>query len=303
MKKLVIELCCVIALAACGNGKEQKTVEEDATAKALLQGVWINDETELPLMRIEGDTIYYADPQNIPVSFKIIRDTMYVYGNHTVTYKIDRQTEYSFWFHSLADEIIKLHKSENPEDILAFENKEMEVIPTTEVVKKDSVVMYKGTRYRGYVYVNPSTMKVIRSSYSEGGISVDNVYYDNVIHICVYEGRRMLYGKDITKKAFTGIFPEDILSQMILADMNFMGVDNKGYQYQATLRVPESSVYSLADITIGFDNRMDIKKRNKFRFLLIPASLPEWAFCCRPCVCYYFCCRLCRFRCSGVRHL
>ena len=110
MKKLVIELCCVIALAACGNGKEQKTVEEDATAKALLQGVWINDETELPLMRIEGDTIYYADPQNIPVSFKIIRDTMYVYGNHTVTYKIDRQTEYSFWFHSLADEIIKLHK-------------------------------------------------------------------------------------------------------------------------------------------------------------------------------------------------
>ena len=260
MKKLVIELCCVIALAACGNGKEQKTLEEDATAKALLQGVWINDETELPLMRIEGDTIYYADPQNIPVSFKIMRDTMYVYGNHTVTYKIDRQTEYSFWFHSLADEIIKLHKSENPEDILAFDNKEVEVIPTTEVVKKDSVVMYKGTRYRGYVYVNPSTMKVIRSSYSEGGISVDNVYSDNVIHICVYEGRRMLYGKDITKKAFAGIFPEDILSQMILADMNFMGVDNKGYQYQATLRVPESSVYSLADITIGFDNRMDIKK-------------------------------------------
>ena len=39
----------------------------------------------------------------------------------------------------------------------------------------------------------------------------------------------MLYGKDITKKAFAGIFPEDILSQMILADMNFMGVDNKAH--------------------------------------------------------------------------
>ena len=89
-----------IALAACGNGKEQKTVEEDATAKALLQGVWINDETELPLMRIEGDTIYYADPQNIPVSFKIIRDTMYVYGNHTVTYKMtDRQNTASGFIH------------------------------------------------------------------------------------------------------------------------------------------------------------------------------------------------------------
>lgn len=175
-------------------------------------------------------------------------------------YKIDRQTEYSFWFHSLADEIVKLHKSENPEDILAFENKEVEVIPITEVMKKDSVVMYKGIRYRGYVYINPSKMKVIRTSYSEDGISVDNVYYDNVIHICVYEGRQMLYGKDITKKMFAGIFPTETLNQMILADMNFMGVNNKGYQYQATLCVPESSVYSLANITIGFDNQMSIKK-------------------------------------------
>ena len=41
MKKLVIELCCVIALAACGNGKEQKTVEEDAMAKALLHSLTV----------------------------------------------------------------------------------------------------------------------------------------------------------------------------------------------------------------------------------------------------------------------
>ncbi|WP_294617716.1 DUF4738 domain-containing protein [uncultured Bacteroides sp.] len=262
MKKLVIELCCVILLVACGIDKGQNVVEEDTTAKTLLQGVWINDETELPLVRIEGDTIYYADPQNIPVSFKIVRDTMYVYGSHTVAYKIDRQTEYSFWFHSLADEIVKLHKSESPDDMLAFDNKEVEIIPTTEVVKKDSIVMYKGTRYRGYVYINPSKMKVIRSSYSEGGISVDNIYYDNVIHICVYEGRRMLYGRDITKKIFSAIFPEDTLKQMILADMNFMGVNDKGYRYQATLCVPESSVYSLVDIAIGFDNQMKVYQHN-----------------------------------------
>ena len=149
------------------------------------------------------------------------------------------------------------------------------MIPITEVMKKDSVVMYKGIRYRGYVYINPSKMKVIRTSYSEDGISVDNVYYDNVIHICVYEGRQMLYGKDITKKMFAGIFPTETLNQMILADMNFMGVNNKGYQYQATLCVPESSVYSLANITIGFDNQMSIKKRNKFRFNYSCFFVPE----------------------------
>ena len=58
------------------------------------------------------------------------------------------------------------------------------LIPTiSEVVQKDSVVMYKGTRYRGYVYINPSKMKVIRTTYSDEGIGIDNVYYDNVIHI------------------------------------------------------------------------------------------------------------------------
>lgn len=261
MRKLIIELCCVIGLIACGNSKEKKITEEDITAKTLLQGIWIDDDTELPLMRIEGDTIYYADPQNIPVSFKIVRDTLFVYGNNTVTYKIDRQTDYSFWFHSLADEVVKLHKSENPEDILVFNNREVEVIPATmEVVKKDSVVMYKGTRYRGYVYVNPSNMKVTKTSYSEGGISVDNVYYDNVIHICIYEGKKQLYGKDITKKMFSDIFSDELLSQMILADMDFMGVNSKGYRYQANLCVPESSVSHLVNITISFDNQMSIKK-------------------------------------------
>ena len=28
------------------------------SAKELLQGIWLDDETESPLMRIEGDTIY-----------------------------------------------------------------------------------------------------------------------------------------------------------------------------------------------------------------------------------------------------
>ena len=85
--------------------------------------------------------------------------------------------------------------------ILWFSPAEVEVISTTpEVIKKDSIVTYKNTRYRGYVYINPSKMKVFKTSYSENGISVDNVYYDNVIHICVYEGKKMLYGQDITKR-------------------------------------------------------------------------------------------------------
>ena len=70
----------------------------------------------------------------------------------------------------------------------------------------------------------------------------------------------MLYGKDIIKKDFSDIFSVELLNQMILADMNFLGINNKGYHYQATLRIPESSVYNLIDITIGFDKQLKIKK-------------------------------------------
>lgn len=261
MRRFVIGLCSIILFTACsGSGKDVKFTE-DLAAKEMLQGIWLDDDMEMPIMRIEGDTIYYADPQNAPVAFNVIQDTLYIYGNETVTYKIDKQSEYSFWFHSLADEIVKLHKSENAEDALAFSNREVEVIPgTPEVIKKDSVIVYKGTRYRGYVYINPSKMKVTKTSYSENGYSVDNVYFDNVIHICVYEGKKMLYGQDITKQMFEHVFPVNVLSQTILADMNFVGVDSQGYHYQAILGIPESYVSNLVNMTISFDNKLSIKK-------------------------------------------
>ena len=41
MKRLIIELCCAIALVACGNSQESKAGEEDLRAKSLLQGIWI----------------------------------------------------------------------------------------------------------------------------------------------------------------------------------------------------------------------------------------------------------------------
>lgn len=261
MGKLLVAACTILLLFSCTNGKNTKAEEEDLTAKAMLQGIWTDDDTDMPLLRIEGDTMYYSNPQNLPVAFKVIRDSIYLCGNYTVAYKIDRQTDYNFWFHSAADNIVKLRKSENVDDSLFFLNQEVEVIPiTSTVTKKDSIVIYKGRRIRGYVYINPSQMKVTRTSYTENGIGVDNSYFDNVIHVCIYEGRNMLYGKDFMKKDFSDIFPAEQLKQMILEDMHFMGVNSNGYHYQATLRIPESSVYNLIDVHIGFDKNVNIEK-------------------------------------------
>ena len=68
-----------------------------------MQGIWIDDESDIPLLFIKGDTIYYANSQSTPVYFKIIKDTLYTFGNELARYQIDKQTEYSFSFHSLAE--------------------------------------------------------------------------------------------------------------------------------------------------------------------------------------------------------
>ena len=68
MTKYVAISLVAILLAACNSSKNPHSSsgqEEDLSAKELLQGIWLDDETESPLMRIEGDTIYYADSQLI----------------------------------------------------------------------------------------------------------------------------------------------------------------------------------------------------------------------------------------------
>ena len=62
MKYVVLSLM-VIFSASCGGNKNPNFLEleeEDIAAKELLQGIWLDDETESPLMRVEGDTIYYV---------------------------------------------------------------------------------------------------------------------------------------------------------------------------------------------------------------------------------------------------
>lgn len=260
IKYLTISLLTLL-LVACNGGKNQNALQldEDFKAKASLQGVWLDNETDTPLMRVQGDTIFYADSQSTPVYFQILKDTFYTHGNELSKYKIDQQTEHTFWFHSLSDNIVKLYKSDDLNDTLAFSMKMAEGVPVyTEITQKDSVVVYNGTRYRAYVYINPSKIKVIKTTYSEDGISMDNVYYDNVMHICVYEGRKSLYASDITKQMFDKVVAAEFLEQSILSDMTFMGIDSQGYHYQAMICMPESAVCNIANLTISFDGKLKI---------------------------------------------
>ena len=98
-----------------------------------------------------------------------------------------------------------------------------------------------------------------RVTLTEEGMIVDNVYFDNIIHICVFQGKQRLYAKDINKEMFENIIPADFLKMAILSDMSFMGVDSDGYHYQATVSMPDELSCYYVTILIDRQNNISFK--------------------------------------------
>ena len=124
------------------------------------------------------------------------------------------------------------------------------------VIQKDLVVHYNNRRFRGYVYINPTDIKVHQPEITEEGLEVENVYFDNIIHICVYEGKKKLFGRDMKKQDFKLLIPEEYYQRAILSDMDFIGVNAKGYQYQATLCIPNSASCYLINLSISLNGEI-----------------------------------------------
>ena len=257
MYRFIILLICSALLFSCKKDKNKNEMQrENIEAKKMLQGVWTDDATGTPIIKIKGDSIFYADPSISPVMFKVINDSLFTYGSVVNGYKIEKVNQYNFWFDSETGDVVQFSKSEDYND-LKFFSFDKPTLNSKKVIKKDSIINFNNVRYRGYVYINPSKIKVTQSRVSDEGINVDNLYYDNIIHICVYDGNKKLCSKDINKNMMSGIIPDDFLQNSILADMDFVGVNSKGYRYQAKVGIPDEASCYLVDVII--DKKSNVK--------------------------------------------
>ena len=261
MKLVKYILCLVLVLfCACQKGSRLQNMSEDKVAKELLQGIWLNDSTEMAVFQVVGDTFRYAGSNTSSVLFKIIRDSIYLLGDDTLSYKIVRQGENIFWINTATDIIMKLHRSDDESQLAFVPQSEPDPVNVIqEYVEKDSVIVYNDIRDRGYVFINPSHYKVVRTMFDDNGIWVENVYYDNIIHICVYNGANELYGRDINKQLFSEYVDAGELSASILSDMDFVAVDDAGYHYRAMLTVPESAASQVFELVISPEGNLQIK--------------------------------------------
>ena len=258
----VIFIAVVAALVSgCGNsGKQPEAPVEDLKAKAMLAGIWIDSDEENVVFKITGDTIYYPDSTTQPVKFKIVQDTMVLLGNTVSKYPIVHKSEHLFEFKNQDNDIVKLVRSEDPNDSLSFVRHRPIVLNQGKVIKSDTIVTYSGQKYHSYVQVNPTTFKVYRSFYNAEGMEIENIYYDNIIHVSVFKGATKLFSKDFRKNDFVKGVPSSMLKQCVLSDIRLSETDAEGFHYITQLAIPDSPSSFVVELIVTFNGGFSVRR-------------------------------------------
>ena len=256
MKRLLTISMLVVVLVAC-NQNNLSVLPEDREAKAMLQGVWIDEEGGDVSFRVNGDTIYFADATSMPAYFRIYEDSLYL-GSGT-SYGIVKQTEHLFWFNNQNGDLLKLRKGDDTEEDSEQEHAAPSVLTYTHQVKIDSVVSYNGSRYHWYIAINPTKYKVTKRSYNEDGLEVENVYFDNIMNISVFQGARKVYSSDHRKQQYKGLVPDAFLNEAILANMEFSHIDADGLHFNATLCIPDGAICYIVESIISYTGVSSLK--------------------------------------------
>ncbi|MBR1548917.1 MAG: DUF4738 domain-containing protein [Prevotella sp.] len=231
----------LVLLAACRpSGRPLSEREESREAKALMQGLWVEEETGDVFFKMQGDTVYFPDSLSQPSVFRVVGDTLYI--GQTAAYHIERQSEHVLWFKNQNGETIRLQKTTAEEAADAqIETAAPKIQTLSGVLKRDTVVMVGGRRYHCYIAINPTRYRVVRTAYNEEGMQVDRVYYDNIVHISIFEGSRQLFSRDFRKQLYRPCVPGAFLEQAILSNMEYTGADEQGFHFTAQLCYPDAA--------------------------------------------------------------
>lgn len=254
-------LGAVVGFASCGHKTDAKenAQEENSAAKKMLQGIWLNDDEDDVAFRVKGDTIYYPDSTSQPVYFYIMGDTLVMKGANVVKYPIVKQAAHIFQFRIQNGDIVKLIKTNDQSYLRQFSQERPLALNQNTLIKRDTVLVHADEKFHLYVQVNPTTYKVYKSSYNDDGVEVDNVYYDNIVNINIFQGARKLFGRDFHKEDFAKKVPSEFLKQAILSDISFVKIDHEGIHYMAILAMPDSSMSYQVELVVSHDGKFRLK--------------------------------------------
>ena len=241
--------CCVILLVGCGSAPS--TPKESKEAKQLLQGIWVDEGTDEVLFKLQGDSVYYPDSTSMPAYFMVAADTLYI--GKTSRFHIEKHAMHVLWIQNSEGEMIKLRKSDEPDEEVEFLDHQIQTL--TEVVKRDTVVFYNGDRYHLYFAINPTKYKVVLNTVNEDGMDVENVYYDNIIHLSIFKGSTEIFSRDFRKLQYEKKVPSQFLPKSILNDMVYEKTDAQGFHVNVSLCTPGNASCYRVEHVISFDGK------------------------------------------------
>lgn len=244
-------------ISSCGS-RQDKLIEqkEDLTAKKNLQGIWLDDNDDDVAFRIKGDTVYFPDSTSTPTYFRVECDSFVLVGGNVTKYRIVKQTPHLFVFINQSGERVKLYKTNDNSYMDVFAPKTTLYINQNKLVKRDTIIFHDGEKYHCYVQINPTSYKVVKSSFNDDGVEVDNVYYDNIINLGVFNGNRRIFSSDLRKEHFKKDVPQQFLEQAVFCDVRYDHTGNDGIHFFSVLAIPETSISYMVETIVGYDGKL-----------------------------------------------
>ena len=92
---------------------------------------------------------------------------------------------------------------------------------------------------------------------------IDNIYYDNIIHLSIFKGNMKVFSSNMLRTDFKSVLSEKILEQLVFSDLTLTSIDDKGIHYNAVLAIPDSMTSYIVEVTVGFDGIITRHINNK----------------------------------------
>lgn len=251
-------IICLLTFSCTSKTETSPVQQEDKAAKQKLQGTWINEMDGDVFFSIKGDTLFYNDSLSAPVHFYVHNDSLVICNHQEVRYPIIRLNSTQFYFINADGDEVDLVKSDNAPALQKGEYKGAINLNQRRKIKADSVLMCNGKRLHAYTQVNPTSYKVYHQTTNDDGMTIENVYYDNIVFVALYDGERKVFGQNFQKKDFINLVPKSYIDIAVLSEITIQGATNEGVRFVAILSVPDSYTNYRINIDITPDGKKKI---------------------------------------------
>lgn len=249
-----------VIFASCIGNKKKSFGIEDGEAKRILQGVWINEYEEIPSFMAKGDSIFYPDTASMPARFWINNDSLYIKGNNVNRYKIISLSEDLFEFQNQNSENIKLVHDNSMQFNKEFRQARSYALNVFRTYDTDTVVSIKDNiRTECKIHLEPTSERVIKSSYNDDGIEVDNLYLDNAASLEVWINDMEIYTHVFRKHEFAKYIPQDFINKSILRELQYSHTGNNAVFFNAVVGIPDASTCYVIELKIDRNGKLTKK--------------------------------------------